>query len=169
MSDQLEDPSIAYGVPVADEKQTELGDVLTQSRLDPSRGEQHDRTPERGPAPHPWGAHPYANPLAAVNPPPPPVPRSAARGPSSLVPLPSTGMRGDGDDGEGDEAVSEEYAFGSRRGLSMRARMNGVGNVYSPIGDRTQVNEIATEYIRHTDAGVVRVVELPSMYGELQR
>ena len=158
------DPSPAVspnGVPGADEKRTELGDVLARSR---SQAHAHAPRDERAwtpePQPHPWRAHPFANPLAAASPRPPPA---------SSLPRTSISVLGDDDDGEGgqdqDQAVSEEYAFGSRRGLSMRARMNGVGGVYSP----QQVNEMETQYIRHTDAGVVRVVELPPMYGELQR
>ena len=149
-----EEPRGAYGVPGADEKRTELGDVLARSR-----SQAHAPRDERAWAHEPQ-PHPFANPLAAVSPRPPPA--------SSLLST-SISVLGDDDDGEGgqdqDQAVSEEYAFGSRRGLSMRARMNGVGGGYSP----QQVNEMETQYIRHTDAGVVRVVELPPMYGELQR
>ena len=73
-------------------------------------------------------------------------------------------------DGEGDQAVNEEHAPGSRHGLSMRVRMDGAGNVYGgSIGNRTQENEIGTEYVRHTDAGTVRVVELPPLYDDLRR
>ena len=77
---------------------------------------------------------------------------------------------GDGD-GDGDQAVNEEYAFGSRRGLSMRARMDGAGNVYGGSrGSRTRENEIGTEYVIHIDAGgVTRVVDLPPLYNNLRR
>ena len=116
LSDQLSDPSIGYSMPIADEKPTELGDVLT---LDPTRDEL-DRTPERGPKRHPGSAHQhaYANPLAAMNPSPPPIPRSPTRSPV-LARATAQHQRG------GTmtmEEVSEEYAFGCRRGLSMRAR-----------------------------------------------
>jgi len=65
-------------------------------------------------------------------------------------------------DGDGDQAVDEGYAPGSRRGLSMRARTDGAGN-------RTRENEFGTAYVRHADAGAVRVVELPPLYDDLQR
>ena len=119
LSDRWEDPSIAYGVPLIDERQTELGDVLTRSRSN-SIYDEHDRRPE--PERHAWSAHPYANPLAAVNPAPPPARHSPAWSTSSPVPLPSTGVRGDDNDGDGDQAVTAEYAFGPRRARSMRAR-----------------------------------------------
>jgi len=64
----------------------------------------------------------------AINPSPTPARRSPAWSTSSPVLLPSIGVRRD--DGDGDQAVSEEHAFGSRCGLSMRARMDGAGNVY---------------------------------------
>jgi len=76
------------------------------------------------------------------------------------VPRPSISVRGDDDDdGDGSQAVSEEYAFGSRLGLSMRARTDG--NVYGSRENRSREHEIATEYVGHTDASAVRVVELP--------
>jgi hypothetical protein len=173
---------------MVDEKRTGLGDVLSQSPSDPSRDE-HDQNPGREPERHAWSAHPYANPLAAANPAPIPARRSSARSPSSPA-SPSginvwggdddgdndsdndnRGRGGDGDgDHDGDQAVNEEYAFGSRRGLSIRARMDGAGTVYGSRGNRSrQQNEIGTEYVRHTDAGVVRVVELPPLYNDLRR
>ena len=158
--ERWEDPSMVYGVPTTDEKQTELGDVLSQLHPDPSPRNDHNREPES----HPWSAHPYANPLASASPvpssPPPPPPPTA-----------SASVRetwGDDND-DGDRAVSEEYAFGSRRGLTMRARMDRAGNVYGSVGDRSRDDEIGTEYVRHTDAGTVRVVELPPLYNDLQR
>ena len=69
----------------------------------------------------------------------------------------------------GDGPVSAKYAFGSRRGPSMRARMEGAGNVSGSGGNRSRESGIGTEYVRHTDAGAVRVVELPPLYNELQR
>ena len=71
--------------------------------------------------------------------------------------------------GDGNQAVSEEYAFGSRHGLSMRARMDGAGNVYGSGENRNWENEIGMEYVRHSDAGAVRVVELPPLYNDLRR
>jgi len=68
-----------------------------------------------------------------------------------------------------DREVSEEHAFGSRRGLSMRARMDRAGNVYSPGESRSRENEIGMEYVRHIDAGAVGVVELPPVYNDLRR
>jgi len=95
-----------------------------------------------------------------------PARRSPAWSTSSLVPLPSTGVRGDDDDdGDRNQAVSEEYAFGSRHGLSMRARVDGAGNVYGSSWE----NDIGMEYVRHTDAGAVRVVDLPLLYNDLGR
>jgi len=174
-----DDASIAYAysVPMVDEKRTELADVLIQSHPDPARDE-YDRTPEPDPEHErqPWSAHPYAHPLASVNPAPPPVRRGSARGPSS--PGVGVGVWGDDDDSgdrDGDQAVNEEYAFGSRRGLSMRARADGAaGNVYggsrgNRTRTRTRENELGTEYVRHTDAGAVRVVELPPLYNDLRR
>jgi len=163
---QWEDTNTAYGV---DEKRTDLGDVLTQYRSGLSRDE-HDRNSEREPERQAWTAHPYANPLASVNPSPTPTRRSPAWSTSSPVPLPSISVRGDDDDdGDGNQAVSEEYAFASRRGLSMRARMGGAGGVYGSRETRGRENEIGTEYVRHTDAGAVRVVELPPLYDNLRR
>jgi len=75
-------------------------------------------------------------------------------------------VRRDGDDGD---EISEEHAFGPRRGLSMRARMDRAGNIYSPGVSRSRENEIGMEYVRHTDAGAVRVVELPPLYNDLRR
>ena len=183
-----EDAGIAYEVPIVDEKRTGLGDALTESHSDPSRDE-HDLNPEREPdqrepEQHPWSAHPYANALAAVNyVPHAPMPDQRGSVWSPSPPPPSGvgvwGGDGDGDDsrdGDGDQAVNEEYAFGSRRGLSLRARMDRAGNVYggSRGGNRSRdededESEIATEYVRHTDAGVVRVVELPPLYHDLRR
>ncbi len=175
LSDRWEDTSIVYGVPMVNEKRTELGDVLTLSRSGSSRG-VNDRNPGREPERHAWSSHPYANPLAAANTTPSPVQRSNARSPSSPAPVPSISVWGDDEDdgngnghGNGDQAVNEEYAFESRRGLSMRARMDGAGNVYGSRGNRSRENEIGTEYVRHTDAGVVRVVELPPLYNDLRR
>ena len=80
--------------------------------------------------------HPYANPLTAVKPsPPPPIRGGSTWGLSSPAPLPSISTRGDDNDerddvvegggsgsgSRGDQAVNGEYAFGSRRGLSMRS------------------------------------------------
>ena len=79
-------------------------------------------------------------------------------------------MQGDDDDdGDGNQVVSAEYAFGSRRGLSMRARMDGAGNVYGPRENRSRENEIETEFERHTDAGAVRDVDLLPLYDDLRR
>jgi len=206
LPDTWDDPSIAYGTgtgaaTMLDEKRTELADVLVQSfpdvsRDDPDDPDEHDDRDRDDPLarrPHPWSAHPYANPLAAVNPsPPPPIRRGSARALSSPAPLPSIGTRGDDNDrdddggdrggdrggergggggggGGGDQAVNEEYAFGSRRGLSMRARMDRAGDVFGSSGNPSRGNEIGTEYIRHTDAGTVRVVELPPLYNDLRR
>jgi hypothetical protein len=175
-SDLWQEPSLAFGVPTAlDEKRTtELDDVLIQSQ---SRNE-HNRTrvPARAPAQeeeHAWSAHPYANPLASVNPTPPPPPSlrstgtSTGRGLSS--PVHNPGSNGDRDgDGDGDQAVSEEYAFGSRRGLSMQAKLDGAGSAFSNRSRENEV-EVETQYIRHTDAGVIKVVELPPLYHDVQR
>jgi len=102
---------------------------------------------------------------------PPSRPSRSAVSPPSSSPIISVADDDSGDrDGEGDQAVNEEYAFGSRRGLSMRARMDGAGNVYSSRGNRTRENEIGTEYVIHTDAGgVTRVVDLPPLYNDLWR
>jgi len=82
LPDRWDDPSIAYGAAAAtmlDEKRTELADVLVQACPDASRGDHdHDHDEHygrdgRNPLArrlHPWSAHPYANPLAAVNPSP---------------------------------------------------------------------------------------------------
>ena len=177
LSDRWEDTSVAYGAPMVSEKRTELGDVLTLSRSGSSRG-VNDRSPgrEREPERHAWSSHPYANPLAAANAAPSPVQRSNARSPSSPAPIPSTSAWGEDEDdgdgngnGNGDQTVNEEYAFESRRGLSMRARMDRSGNVYGSRGNRSRESEIETEYVRHTDAGLVRVVELPPLYNDLRR
>ena len=162
-----------HGVPMVDEKRTELGDVLNLSRSGSTR-DVNDRNPGRGPEGHGWSSHPYANPLAAANPTPPPVQRSNPQSPSEPAPIPSISVWGEDEDdgdgnGNGDQAVNEEYAFESRRGLSMRARMDGAGNVYGSRGNRSRENEIETEYVRHTDAGAVRVVELPPLYTDLRR
>ena len=192
-----EDASIAYEVPIVDEKRTGLGDILTESHSGPSRDE-YDQTPEREPeqrepGQRAWSAHPYANPLAAVNHTPHapmPTQRGSVWGPSPPPPSGIGVWGGDGDDvdnrdGDGDQAVNEEYAFGSHRGLSLRARMDRAGNVYGGSGggnrsrenqnedenenENENENEIATEYVRHTDAGTVRFVELPPLYHDLRR
>jgi len=107
------------------------------------------------------------------NPPPPSRPSRDDMLPPSSSPIISVADDDSGDrDGEGDQAVHEEYAAGSRRGLSMRARMDGTGNVYGGSRGnrtRTQESEFGTEYVRHADAGAVRVVELPPLYNDLRR
>ena len=131
-----EDTNTAYGVPIIDDKRRALGDVLTQYRSQPSCDE-HDRNSERGPERQAWTAHPYTKPLAVANPSPAPVRCSSAWSTSSLVPRLSISVRGDDDeDGDGNQAVSEEYAFGSRLGLSMRARTDG--NVYGSRENRSR-------------------------------
>jgi len=146
-----------------DEKRKELADVLVQACPDASRDDhdqdhdEHDDRDGRNPLArrlHPWSAHPYANPLAAVNPsPPPPIRSSSTRGLSSPAPLPSIGTRGDDNDNDmdddvegggggsgsrGNQAVNGEYAFGCRRGLSMRARMDRAGTYLVPEGIRAE-------------------------------
>jgi len=96
------------------------------------------------------------------NPPPPPRPSRNAVLPRSSSPMILVADDDIGDrDGERDQAVSREHVHGSRRGLNMRARMDEAGY-------RTRENEIGTEYVRHTDAGTVRVVELPPLYDDLR-
>jgi len=56
-----------------------------------------------------------------------------------------------------------------RLGLAMRARMDRAGDVFGSSGNPNRGNEIGTEYIRHTDAGTVRVAELPPLYNDLRR
>ena len=184
LSDRWDSPSIAHGAPTIDEKPTELGDVLIQSQADaprdgPGREREHEHESE-----HVWSAqpHPYAHPLAAVNPAPLPSRPGSARGPSSPVRTTSPGISARAGAGtgahsgaDGDQPVSAEYAFGSLRGLSMRARVEGAasalgsGSGGNRSRSRENGNERGTEYVRHTDAGAVRVVELPPLYNELQR
>jgi len=71
---------------------------------------------------------PVHQPLAAINPSPTPARRSRVRR-RQFHYLTSACER---DDRDGNQVVSEEHAFGSHRWLSMRARMDGAGNVYVP-------------------------------------
>ena len=66
---------------------------------------------------------------------------------------------------DGDEAGSEERAVEheSLRWLGIRARVDR----NSPM-PQIQEGVIPTTYLTHTDAGEVRVVELPPPYNELQ-
>jgi len=121
-----------------------------------------------------------------VNPsPPPPIRSGSTQGLSSPAPLPSIGTReedndndrdddveggggGGGSSSRGDQAVNGEYAFGFRRGLSMRARMDRAGDVFGSRGNPSRGNE-GMEYIRYKDAGTVRVVELPPLHNDPRR
>jgi len=98
---QWEDTNIAYGVPMIDEKRTELGDGLTQ---------YHSTRPVTNtieiPSESPSGLHTrIPTPSQPVNPSPTPARRRPA-------PLPSISVRGDDNNGDGNQAVSGEYAFG---------------------------------------------------------
>ena len=138
-------------MPTVNERQAEFDDVLAQPRLDPSR-DGHDHEPER----HTRNTHSYANPLPSVGPTPPPARRNSARRPSSPVAIPSVGVHTTKGNDDGDEAVGTEDTSLSRHGLSTGTR------------NPSQENVIGTEYSRHTDAGMVRVVELPSSYDDLR-
>ena len=64
---------------------------------------------------------------------------------------------------DGDQGVGEKYPFDGRRGLSVRVRMDGDSG-----RRRSGGNVIGTAYLTHTDAGAVRVVELPPSYIDLR-
>ena len=94
--------------------------------------------------------HLVANYLASVV----PAQSNPARTPPSPVTAPRVGIEPTGTytgDDDGDQLV------GSRARIDRRRRRDG---------SRGDVME--TEYVRHTDAGTVRVVELPPSYNELQ-
>jgi len=61
LSRTWDDPSAGYGVLTFDEKQSEIGDILTQSPSEPPLDE-HDREVER----HVWRTGLYANPPATA-------------------------------------------------------------------------------------------------------
>lgn len=84
---------------------------------------------------------------------------NSARRPPEPVTRPSVGVH----DEEGGEEVRGEYAFESHSRSSSRLSMDGHSE-----RNRGQPNATGTEYFRQTDAGAVRVVELPPSYNELQ-
>ena len=90
------------------------------------------------------GTHSFANPLVSEAPTQP----NPARIPPSPVIAPSVGME---EDDDGDQVV------GSRARTDGRLRR-----------DESRENVMETQYVRHTDAGTVRVVELPPSYNEIQ-
>ena len=94
--------------------------------------------------------HSFTNTLASVAP--------AQPNPAQAFPAPVTasgiGMEPRGTNNHGDDG--EQLGSG-------RARTDG-----HLQGDGSRENVIGTEYLRHTDAGAVRVVELPPSYNELQ-
>jgi len=64
--------------------------------------------------------------------------------------------------GRDDQVVSDESAVGSHLGPSIGIRIDGGSRRC-----RSRENVIETAYFTHTDAGAVRVVELPPSYNEL--
>ena len=151
LSESREYPNIAHGA------QREPHEAVTQTHSGATTG-QHNGELEQHSSSVPaytWGPSTL----------PPPPARRNSRGPPLLLPIPSVGMRAAGSDDENDEGetVGEEYTFGARRGLSVRVRMDG-----GTGRRRSRENVIGTAYLTHTDAGVVRVIELPPSYNDLQ-
>ena len=72
-------------------------------------------------------------------------------------------MHAIGSDDNRDQGVGEEYALDARCGLSVRVRKGGGSG-----RRRSRENVIGTAYLTHTDAGAVRVVELPPSYIDLR-
>ena len=136
---------------------SERAGPTTQRRLAPSleEGNREDAS----------DAHIYANPSAPVESVPPPAPFNSARQSTSPVPIPSTSGHTTGSDygdvDNRDQAVNDEYEVESRHGLGLR--MDGRSGRRRRRESMTQ-----TTYFTHTDAGVVRVVELPPSYHDLQ-
>ena len=119
------------------------------------------------PPDHTSGAHSYINSTTSLYPVPLPR-RSTARRAASLVPTsgvsvyPTVRESYEEEDDDG-QAVREAYAVEFRHRLSSRARMErGTGS------GRSSERLIQTAYFTHTDAGHVRLVELPPSYNGLQ-
>jgi len=150
--DRREDPDISQGVRGVDERLTWPVDDLGQSPSDPPPQGQHTSK-----------AHSPANHLASANPALRHIRRSSARRPLSQVEVHNevvyTTRRGTDEE----EAVSEEHAVGPPRWLGIGARV-GRSSPMPQIQERV----IPPTYFTHTDAGEVRVVELPPPYNELQ-
>ena len=162
LPDQREVLNVAHGVLVVDGRQTEHVDVLAQSRSHAPPSE-HNREHEQ----HASSAHSRADPLASNDPGPPPDQRTSARRQPSPVTIPgigvSTTQREDEDSGGGSQAVSQEVALDTRNGSSFRGGMDG-------DSERrwNQENVATTAFFTHTDAGAIRLVELPPSYRDLQ-
>ena len=134
-------PNIAHGA------QAEPREALAQSHLDVTTG-QHSEESEQ----HSSSVPVYSWRLSTLLAPP-----------TSPLSIPSVGMHATGSDDDGDHGVGEEYAFDARRGLSIRVRMDGGSG-----RRQSRENVIGTAYLTHTDAGAVRVVELPPSYIDLR-
>ena len=100
------------------------------------------------------GVRPYTDSPMSIYPVPAPARRSSARRPTSPVPAPSTSPTGR-DSYEDDEDDIHR--------LNTRGWMDGVAG-----SRQSRENLIRTAYFTHTDAGAVRLVELPPSYNGLQ-
>ena len=161
-TDQREALDVAHGVLVVDGKQTEHIDVPAQSRSHPPPSE-HNREPEQ----HASRAHSRTDPLASIDPGAPPDRQNSTRRQPSPVTIPGicvhTTQGEDEDRGGGPQAVSQGVALDTRNGSSVR------GGTYGDSARRwSQENVAPTAFFTHTDAGEVRLVELPPSYRDLQ-
>ena len=144
--------------PTGNEKYTRPTDTVLRPRSDPSPNE---RVQDNAPS--------YSDPLSSVYPVPPPAHRSSVGRRTGLVPTSSItaypterdSYEDDGDDGG--QAVREGHAFESRHRVDTRGRVDGGSG-----RRRSRENLIRTAYFTHTDAGEVRLVELPPSYTGLQ-
>ena len=143
--DRRKDPKVTHGVPLVYRWQISPADVLTQSRSDLPPDEQNGE-PEQ----HVLNPFSDSSAITLVNPAPPLARRDSQRT------LPS---RPD----DGDQMINVEHPSGAHQWPNNLARTDG-----SPVRNGSRENVIGTEYLRHTDAGAVRVVELPPSYNELQ-
>ena len=146
-------PNIAHGA------QGEPREAVIHTHSDASTGQHHNGESEQLSSSMP--AHNWS--LSTL--PAPPARHNSSQGPPLPLTIPSVDMHAAGIDDENDEGetVGEEYAFGARRGLSVRVRMEGISG-----RRRSRENVIGTAYLTHTDAGVVRVIELPPSYNDLR-
>jgi len=162
LADQREVLNVAHGVLVVDGRQTEHVDVLTQPRSHPPPGE-HNREPEQ----HASSAHSRADPLVSIDPGPPPDRQNSTRRQPSPVTIPGsvvhTTQREDEDSGGGPQTVSREVALDTRNGLRIRRGMDE-----DSTRRWSQENVVPIAFFTHTDAGEVRLVELPPSYHDLQ-
>ena len=143
--DERKDRRIAHGIPPVDRGQINSADVLAESRSDLPPGEQNGE-PEQ----HVLSTVSDSTAITVVNPTPPLARHDSQR-------TPPAGPN------DGGQIVNMEHTSEAHQSPNNQARTDG-----SSGSNGRRENVIGTEYLRHTDAGAVRVVELPPSYNELQ-